>query len=103
MKRILFSIIALTVIVPLSVQAQFLNTVKIEFEKSISVKAMYKELDPEWYDIIKDQLPQTDIAYYDFIGDSTHSIYQPGREVQNNYRMYRPIADKNVVYTNYTT
>jgi GLPGLI family protein len=103
MKRILFSIIALTVIVPLSVQAQFLNTVKIEFEKSISVKAMYKELDPEWYDIIKDQLPQTDVAYYDFIGDSTNSIYQPGREVQNNYRMYRPIADKNVVYTNYTT
>lgn len=83
-------------------QTQFYSTVKIEFEKTVSVKAYYKELDEEWYDFIKDRLPQNVLSYYQFMGDSAHAIYKPGREV-NDYLQtsYRPVADKNVVYTDF--
>ena len=83
-------------------QTQFFGSVKVEFEKTLSVHAYYKELDPEWYDFIKNNLPKTVITYHEFIGDSTQSLFKPGREAQIDPRsFYRPVADKNVVYNNY--
>jgi hypothetical protein len=52
-------------------QTQFFSTVKIEFEKTVATQAMYKEIEPDWYERIKDQLPKTSISYFDFIADST--------------------------------
>lgn len=84
-------------------QTQFYSTVKIEFEKTLSVHAYYKELDEEWFNWIKDRWPKTVTNYYEFIGDSTRSIYKPGRDVPVDIRSgYRPVADKNVVFNDYT-
>jgi len=83
-------------------QTQFYSSVKIEFEKTVATQALYKEIEPDWYEQIKDQLPKTSIAYFDFISDSTHSVYKPGREVATNTRSwFQPMANKNTVYTDY--
>jgi GLPGLI family protein len=85
-----------------SAQTQFYSTVKIEFEKTTNVHAYYKDLDPEWYDFIKDRLPQNAVTYHEFIGDSTRSIYKPGKEAKfDMYSGYRPVADKNIVFTDF--
>lgn len=86
-------------------QAQFYSTVKVEFEKTTNVHAYYKELidDENWFSQMKDHLPKTVANYYDFIGDSLHSIYKPSRETTIDQRFwYRPVADKNVVYNDYS-
>ena len=62
-------------------QTLFHPQIKIEFEKTIYVRQLYKELVPEWYDRIKDQLPETSLTYFDFIGDTTRSVFKPGREL----------------------
>src|SRR5436190_16593487 len=42
------------------------------------------------------------LNYYEFTGDTTHSIYQPGKEVPIDPRMwYRAVGDKNIVYNDY--
>ncbi|MDB5196421.1 MAG: hypothetical protein JWP88_792 [Flaviaesturariibacter sp.] len=85
-------------------QAQFFGKVKIEFEKTLNVPAYYKELDGDWFEQIKDRLPQNVISYHDFIGDSSRSIYKPGREVAIDPKFwFRPVADKNIVYADYKT
>jgi len=84
-------------------QTIFHPQIKIEFEKTIYVRQLYKELVPEWYDRIKDQLPQSSLAYFDFVGDTTKSIFKPGRELPFDPRAWRPMANQNIVYTDYRT
>lgn len=101
MKQLFLILILLCGLFP-SAQTQFYSTVKVEFEKSMNVHAYYKEIDEEWYNWIKDKWPKTVTNYYDFVGDSTHSLYKPGRETTIDPRSgFRPIADKNVVYNDY--
>jgi GLPGLI family protein len=101
MKRI-FVILFLLFVLKLEAQVQFYSTVKIEFEKTVNVHAYYKEVDEEWFSFIKDRWPKTVTAYYEFIGDTTKSIYKPGREVPIDPRSgFRPVADKNIVYTDF--
>lgn len=83
-------------------QTQFLNTVNIEFEKTIYVKQLVKATEPEWYEQVKDRLQESSVTYFDFIADTTKSIYKPGRAVPYDPRAYfQGIADKNVVYNDY--
>ncbi len=86
-------------------QDRFFGRIKVEFEKTTSVRQLYKDLesdDDRWYEQIKDRLPVTSLNYYDFIGDSTASLFRPGKEVPADPRSwYRPVADKNVVYTDF--
>src|SRR5688572_23711037 len=98
----IFCFAALLFVLPAAAQTNFYGSVKIEFEKTINVHQWYKELEPEWYEEIKERLPKTVITYHEFIGDSTKSIFKPGREMQIDPRTwYRPVADKNVVFTDY--
>jgi len=104
MKKILFSIITLGSFIASQAQTQFFSKVKIEFEKTTNVHGLYKDIEPEWYERIKERLPKTVISYHEFIGDSTKSLYKPGREVEIDPRhWYQPVADKNVVYTDFKT
>src|SRR5689334_2478949 len=83
-------------------QTRFLSTVKIEFEKTVYARQLMKALEPEWYERMKDRVPETMLTYFDFIGDTTKSIYQPGREVAYDPRaFFQGLADKNVVYNDY--
>lgn len=104
MKRINLLIIALSSFFVSQAQTQFFGKVKVEFEKNTNVHGLYKDMEPEWYERIKERLPKTVISYHDFIGDSTKSIYKPGREVELDPKFwYRPVADKNVVFTDFKT
>lgn len=104
MKKIFLLLTILTVCFGTHAQTKFYSTVKVEFEKNINVPAAYKDLDGEWFEMIKDRLPKNYITYYNFIGDTTKSIYKPGRDVTQDPRsFYRPVADKNVVYNDYKT
>ncbi len=100
-------ITALLVCFAFAVQAQdvFFPRIRVEFEKTISVRQLYKDLesdDESWYERIKNMLPVTSLNYYEFIGDSSASLFRPGKEVPvDNRSFYRPVADKNVVFTDF--
>ena len=86
MKKILLILFALWLHISVNAQSPFISTVKIEFEKTTVVPALYKELAPEWYDMIKDHLPKNTVTYFDFIGDTTHSVYKPGKESASDFK-----------------
>jgi GLPGLI family protein len=101
MKKLLF-FLSLLITTISSWSQTFHPAVKIEFEKVVYVRQLYKELEPEWYERIKDRLPQMATSYFDFVGDSSRSIYKPGKEVKVDSRSwYQGIADKNVVFNDY--
>jgi len=101
MKRILILAIYTCLVYAASAQTIFLNTVKIEFEKTVYMRQLYKEIYPsQTFDIIKNQLPEASLSYFDFIGDTTKSVFKPGRETTSDPR-WRPLANENVVYTDY--
>src|SRR5687767_761571 len=101
MKKLFLAITVLSATI-VNAQTQFFGKVKIDFEKTMNVPAYYKELDPQWYEMIKDRLPKTVVSYHEFIGDSTRSVYRPGKEVPMDPKFwFRPVADKNVVFNDY--
>jgi GLPGLI family protein len=78
------------------------STVKIEFEKTIAFHAYLKDINESVYKQIKDRVPETVIKYYDFIGDSSHSLYQIGRSTAEDPGVNSwLIGDEKVVYNNY--
>jgi GLPGLI family protein len=102
MKKTILAFLLFLSFGKLYAQPKFFSTVRIEYEKTTSVHAQYKDLDPEWFDRIKDRLPVSVITYHEFIGDTEKSIFRPGKEtVIDNRSWYRPVADKNVVFTDY--
>src|SRR5689334_13603590 len=87
-------------------QPRFFGGIKVEFEKTTSVRQLMKELQEgsSWYEQNKERYPVSSVNYYEFVGDTTHSIYRPGKETPIDPRAwYRPVADKNVVYNDYKT
>ena len=105
-KKILFSIAFCLAMYFPKAQARFFSTIKVEFEKTTSVRQLMKDLQEgnSWFEQNKDRYPVSIINYYDFTGDTSKSIYKPGKEVPVDQRMwYRPVGDKNIVYTDYKT
>lgn len=101
MKRIQLTITFILINLVVSAQTIFLNTVKIEFEKTVYMRQLYKEMyNAQTYEMIKNQLPETSVSYFDFIGDTTKSIFRPGRQTSFDPR-WKPMANENVVYTDY--
>lgn len=87
-------------------QNEFFPTVKIQFEKTTSVRALYKELEENssWFQQWQDRYPVTTVNYYEFTGDTAQSIYKPTKEAIVDPRAwYRPVGDKNIVYNDYRT
>jgi GLPGLI family protein len=102
MKKIFLSFCIVCFALLANAQILFHSTVRIEYEKTVYVKQLFKAIAAEWYDMIKDRLPETSITYFDFIGDTARSVYKPGREVQYDPRSwFQGIADKNIVYNDY--
>jgi GLPGLI family protein len=103
-KKLLFIACLLLTAGHLFAQARFFSAIKVEFEKTTSVRAQMKELDDDgsWFEQSKEHFPVTTLDYYDFTGDSSKSLYKPGKEVPPDPKMWwRPVADKNVVYTDF--
>jgi GLPGLI family protein len=87
-------------------QETFYSKIKVEFEKTTSVRQLFKDLteNSSWFQQSIDRYPVATTNYYEFVGDTNHSLYQPGKETAIDPRAwYRPVADKNIVYTNFKT
>lgn len=99
----LFILMSLSV-KPMAAQTNFFSAIKVEFEKTTSVRQLMKDLQEgdSWYEQNKDRYPVSLLNYYEFTGDTSKSIYKPGKDVPVDPRMwYRPVADKNIVFTDY--
>lgn len=104
MKQIQLTITFIFISLALSAQAIFLNTVKIEYEKTVYTRQLYKDLYPaQTYERYKSQIPEITTSYFDFIGDTTKSVFKPGRETSYDPRGWKIFANENVVYTDYTS
>lgn len=102
------SIVAATFFVlAANAQARFFSAIKVEYEKTTSVRQLQKDLAGEnnnWFEQNKDRYPVSVPSYYEFTGDTNRSVYKPGKEIPVDPRMWwRPVADKNVVYNDYKT
>lgn len=88
----------------LHAQVNFFSSIKVEYEKTTAVRQLMKELQENnsWYEQNKDRYPVSLLSYYEFTGDTSQSIFKPGKEVPVDNRMWwRPVADKNVIYNDY--
>ncbi|HEV8286003.1 MAG TPA: GLPGLI family protein [Chitinophagaceae bacterium] len=102
MKKIFICIALLIFFSQLQAQTNFFGTVKIEFQKTVYARQLYKEMFQQWYDMFKDRVPAQVVSYFDFIGDTAKSIFKPGKEAPFDPKsFYNAVADKNVVYTDY--
>jgi len=87
-------------------QTKFYSAVKIEFERNTNPRKLMEEWNAgqDWFERFKDNIPTTAIVYSEFIGDTARSVYKPGKDVAYDMRsFYRPVADKNVVYSDYVS
>lgn len=100
MKKALI-ILQVILLAAVAAHAQFVTAGKIEYARKINIHAQMEEMeDNEWYQRIKSQLPKFTTSYFDMVFDSSHVSYKPGREGDNNVKMFGsgPATD-NVVYT----
>jgi len=85
-------------------QARFFSSIKVEFEKTTSVRQLMKDVqeNSSWYEQMKDRYPVSVVNYYEFTGDTSRAIYQPGKAVTMDPRsFYQPLGEKNIVFTDY--
>jgi hypothetical protein len=102
MKKIFLFILFVSTAYFVNAQARFFDKFKIEYERTVNVHAQYKDMDNSWFEQIKERIPKEVKTYHEFIGDATRTIYRPGKEAPFDARSwYRPVADKNVVYTDF--
>jgi GLPGLI family protein len=102
-KKILF---AICICLGLTSQAQqvFLDKVSIDYVKTVAVWPLMKEIEPEWFDNMKENMPKETVSYYNFTGDHTKSLFKQTKEVEIPRGMWAPnFADNNVIYNDYTT
>jgi GLPGLI family protein len=104
-KQFIFVAVAALVTISVSAQERFFSTIKVEYEKTTAVRQLMKDLQEgnSWFEQNKDRYPVSMLNYYEFTGDTSRSIYQPGKDVPIDPRVwYRPVGDKNIVYNDYS-
>jgi len=103
MKRIIIFFLVLTSFGS-QAQTSFHPQVRIEFEKVVYVRQQYKELFSEWYEEFKNMIPEKVVNQYEFVGDTTQSLFREIKEaVLPANTWYEEVANKNVVFNNYST
>lgn len=103
-KQLTIAAIAALITTGVNSQARFFSTIKVEYEKTTSVRQLQKDLSEgnSWFEQNKERYPVSVLSYYEFIGDTSRSIFRPGKETPADPRMWwRPVGDKNVVYNDY--
>ena len=104
MKKTVIISACLLFVITVSAQEYFFSRIRVEYDKTVSVRAMFKDLEgnSSWFQQWQDRYPVSVVSQFVFIGDTSQSIYQPAKDVIHDPRsFYRPLADKNIVYTNY--
>jgi GLPGLI family protein len=78
--------------------------VRIEYEKVVYVRQQYKELFTEWYEEFKNMIPEKVVNYYEFLGDTTQSLFRETKEaVLPANTWYEEVGNKNVVFNHYAS
>ncbi len=104
-KQLIILVVAIACWQQTQSQARFFSAIKVEYEKTTAVRQLMKDLQEgnSWYEQNKDRYPVSVLSYYDFVGDSTRSLYKPGKDIPLDPRLWwRPSGDKNVVYNDYS-
>lgn len=85
-------------------KAQYTMSGKIEYERKINLQAQMAEMDDnDFIQKMKSQLPKFIMSYFDMIFDTGQSIYKPGREIENQFKMFGGgPASENIVHTDFT-
>lgn len=104
MNRVL--LIAGLLMAAFTTKAQYTQQGTIEFERKSNV---HRQLDDEsdgdndnqWMEAIKKQMPKFSSAFFNLYFDQSHTIYKPGKEVDNPFKAFwgSAPASENVVYT----
>ncbi len=101
MKKVIF-ITMLIVAGHHSFAQQFIKSGKIEFERRTNQHSMLEE-ENMWDNMIKEQLPQFAITYYDLLFDDGKSLYKEGREPENKRIHWSINYLTNIVYRDLNT
>ncbi|HVF97314.1 MAG TPA: GLPGLI family protein [Flavisolibacter sp.] len=103
MRTVFFAAILSMVAIAGNAQT-FHPQVRIQFEKVVYVRQQYKELFVEWYEEFKNMIPEKVVNQYEFLGDTTQSLFRETKEaVLPPNTWYEEVANKNVVYNHYPT
>ena len=85
-------------------QQIFIDQVSVDYAKTVAVWPLMKEMEPDWFEQSKDRMPRETISYFNFTGDTARSVYKRTKEADIPRGMwFRPFADENLVYNDYTT
>jgi GLPGLI family protein len=91
----------------MNAQAQFTMAGKIEYERRVNIYAQMAEMENnEWFEKLKAQIPKFSSSYFDLFFDTAHTLYKPGRQVEQSslFKMFGGgPAMENVVYTDLRT
>ncbi len=79
--RVANIILAICLCMSAHAQVKFITAGKIEFERRTNQHALMDESD-EWHQMIKSKVPRFANNYFDLIFKDGHSLYKPGRQVQ---------------------
>lgn len=83
-------------------QQTFFSEVSIDYTKTVAYWALAKEIWPDWFEQGKDNMPKEITSYFNFTGDSAHSVYKRTKEPDVQRGMwYITFAEENVVYNDY--
>jgi GLPGLI family protein len=104
-KIILLHIILLSAF---GLKGQYTNQGKIEYEKKVNIKRVMDDMDEDdkrWLEKFSAQMPKFNTTYFDMYFTPTKTIYKPGRENDNNSKMWfaNAPANENIVYTDFKT
>lgn len=103
MKSIL-SVVLFFAAIQVQAQEVFRPTVRIEYEKVVYARQQYKELFSDWYEQFKQMIPEKVVNTYEFVGDTSHSLFRELKEaVLPANTWYEEVGHNNVVYNNYAT
>jgi len=88
-------------------EAQYTMQGTIEYERKVNVHRQMEDMAAEsggdWFEKMKSQIPKFMVSYFDYSFTTAHSLYKPGREVENQTKMMfgsSPASD-NVVFTDF--
>ena len=105
--KYIYIVIAIIACQVTTAHAQYVTQGKIEYERKINVYAQMEEMSDmgsDFMERIKSQIPKFSSTYFDYIFDTGRSIYKPGREVENVFKMFGGgPATENVVYTDFSS
>lgn len=77
---------------------RFVTEGKIEFERKVNLHAQLTG-DDSWTDEFKKRIPQFKTTYFNLTFNNTKTLYQPGRELADNNKLWEQPAEENIIYT----